>query len=200
MQAIDNCFAGSEFAEAESFVIQSPSINCNYYPKGGETFEAGSNPVITYSSVGNSGYVNLDYSTDGGVTWDTIATSQSDDGDYKGWIVPNRPSANCKIRISDVDGNPSAISDSLFTITGIIPVELASFTASSNENKVMLKWETATEVNNYGFELERRVSGDEVWKKVEFVEGNGNSSSPKNYEFIDNPVGGGKFEYRLKQI
>ena len=84
---------------------------------------AGSNPIITYSSLGNSGYVNLDYSTDGGATWDTIAANQLDDGDYRGWIVPNTPSANCKIRITDVDGNPSAISDGLFTITGIVPVE-----------------------------------------------------------------------------
>ena len=48
--------------------------------------------------------------------------------------------------------------------------------------------------------MERRISGKEVWEKVGFVEGNGNSNSPKNYEFIDNPVRGSKFEYRLKQI
>ena len=200
VQAIDNCFAGSKFAETQSFTIQQPESIVITYPKGGETFEAGSNPIITYTSVGNSGYVNIDYSTDSGITWDTIATSQPDDGDYKGWIVPNSPSTNCKIRISDVDGNPTAISDGLFTITGIVPVELVSFTANAIENKIILKWKTATEINNYGFEIERRIYGDEGWEKVTFVEGNGNSSSLKNYEFVDNPVGGGKFEYRLKQI
>ena len=39
-----------------------------------------------------------------------------------------------------------------------IPVELTSFTASSNGNEVTLNWSTATELNNYGFEIQRKVS------------------------------------------
>ena len=116
VQAIDNCFAGSNFASEQSFTIQSPGTIIITYPKGGEKFAPGNNPIITYSSVGNSGYVNLDYSTDGGITWNTIATHQLDDGDYRGWIVPNTPSANCKIKISDVDGDPTTISN-VFTIS-----------------------------------------------------------------------------------
>jgi hypothetical protein len=97
--------------------------------------------------------------------------------------------------------------------TNPLPVELSSFTASSNQNGVNLKWETATEINNYGFDVERKVhtstefspikSGLSVtaWEKVGFVAGNGNSNSPKEYSFIDkNPSGGSKFQYRLKQI
>ena len=82
-----------------------------------------------------------------------------------------------------------------------LPVELSSFTASVKENVIDLKWETKTEVNNYGFNVERRINGGE-WNTLGFVEGHGNSNSPKEYSFTDNDLfaGGSKFQYRLKQI
>ncbi|MCB9258582.1 MAG: T9SS type A sorting domain-containing protein [Ignavibacteriales bacterium] len=86
-----------------------------------------------------------------------------------------------------------------------LPVELSTFNVNSVEGtKAQLEWETATEVNNYGFEIERSVvteSAEASWEKVAFVEGHGNSNSPKLYSFTDkNLVGGSKFAYRLKQI
>ena len=81
-----------------------------------------------------------------------------------------------------------------------LPVELTSFSASVvNGNSVKLTWKTATEVNNYGFDVERS-SGNSGWKKIGFVAGSGNSNSPKEYSFADNPSGGTSFSYRLKQI
>ena len=82
-----------------------------------------------------------------------------------------------------------------------LPVELTSFTSKLLNDKIQLNWVTKTEVNNYGFEVERKTS-DEQWGKVGFVTGNGNSNSPKEYSFIDNDLfaGGSKFQYRLKQI
>jgi len=80
-----------------------------------------------------------------------------------------------------------------------LPVELTTFTASNAGNVVKLNWETATEVNNYGFNIERKPE-DGNWNKIGFVEGNGNSNSPKKYIFTDNNVNGGKYLYRLKQI
>ncbi len=138
----------------QSFTITLSGIITITYPKGGEIFAAGSNPILTYISEGTSGYLNFDYSIDGGITWDTICTNQLNDGDYRGWTIPNTPSTKCKIRISDVDGEHSVISDSVFTITGIVPVELVSFAANINDNKILLEWKTATETNNYGFEIE----------------------------------------------
>jgi len=81
-----------------------------------------------------------------------------------------------------------------------LPVELTTFTASNIENKkVQLNWSTATEVNNYGFQVERR-KGIGEWKEINFIEGSGNSNSPKHYEYVDENVSGGKYSYRLKQI
>ena len=86
---------------------------------------------------------------------------------------------------------------------GALPVELTSFSANCIGNNVELRWITKTEVNNYGFDIERGkslTSLDSDWEKVGFVQGHGNSNSPKEYSFIDIPNGGTKFQYRLKQI
>lgn len=80
-----------------------------------------------------------------------------------------------------------------------LPVELNSFTASSTGNKVELKWNTATEVNNSGFDVERK-SDNSAWKKVGYIKGSGNSNTVKEYSFKDSPVGDINFQYRLKQI
>lgn len=86
--------------------------------------------------------------------------------------------------------------------TTMLPVELKSFSATADMNSALLKWQTATELNNFGFEIERRQSNETaVWSKVGFVKGSGNSVSPRNYEFTDKSISGGnKFEYRLKQV
>ncbi len=91
-----------------------------------------------------------------------------------------------------------------------LPVELQSFKATNQKgSSVELEWTTATEVNNYGFEIERKVvkANEEdnqlssTWEKVAFVEGAGNSNSQKVYSYVDkNPVGGTVFVYRLKQM
>ncbi len=80
-----------------------------------------------------------------------------------------------------------------------VPVELTSFTANQKGNSILLNWTTATEVNNYGFEIQRSV-GQKSFLSLGFVEGHGNSNSIKNYSYIDNSAEGGNLKYRLKQI
>lgn len=89
-----------------------------------------------------------------------------------------------------------------FTTDGTVPVELSSFSALIKNKSVILVWHTATEVNNYGFEIEKRQSSiaNSQWSKVGFVKGNGNSNSAKEYSFADNSATTGKYIYRLKQI
>ena len=85
-----------------------------------------------------------------------------------------------------------------------LPVELTSFTASVQNERVNLKWQTATEVNNYGFEIQRQNTEirnqKSEWKKIAFIQGYGNSNSPKEYSFDDKNPQAGKSQYRLKQI
>lgn len=84
--------------------------------------------------------------------------------------------------------------------TGIVPVELTSFTGAFVGNNVELKWTTATELNNRGFEIQRSVNGS-AFATVAFVEGNGTTTEQKQYSFTDRNVESrGNYAYRLKQI
>lgn len=91
-----------------------------------------------------------------------------------------------------------------FALLGnIIPVELTSFSAAIFENSIELYWQTATELNNSGFEIERKIlknDQDDNWVKIGFVEGNGTTTEPNNYTYTDKTVFDGKYIYRLKQI
>jgi hypothetical protein len=86
----------------------------------------------------------------------------------------------------------------------VIPVELTSFSAVVNENSVQLNWSTATETNNRGFEIQRSVIPkgvrNLVWEVAGYVKGNGTTTEPKNYSFVDEGLTSGKYAYRLKQI
>ncbi|MBV6479090.1 MAG: hypothetical protein HGGPFJEG_01851 [Ignavibacteria bacterium] len=83
---------------------------------------------------------------------------------------------------------------------GILPVELASFTSVIYRNTVNLKWETTSEINNSGFEIERKPAKSEEWTKITFINGNGNSNEPKSYNYTDKDLLTGNYNYRLKQI
>ena len=85
-------------------------------------------------------------------------------------------------------------------ISSPTPVELVSFTGSISNGNVLLSWVTATEVNNYGWEIQRNFEEASFFETIGFVEGAGNTNSPKNYVFKDKPVKYGKYLYRIKQI
>ena len=93
----------------------------------------------------------------------------------------------------------AVLQETLRQLGGIIPVEFVSFTASLNKNVVTVNWETATETNNKGFEVERRI-GD-TWKTIGFVQGKGTTTEPSKYTYTDNVTNlGGKVAYRVKQL
>ena len=79
-----------------------------------------------------------------------------------------------------------------------IPVELTAFSASYTNGLVMLKWTTATETNNQGFEIQRKSNAD--YEAIGFVNGNGTTTQVQSYSFSDNNVVNGVYSYRLKQM
>ena len=86
---------------------------------------------------------------------------------------------------------------------GTLPITLKSFTANRNRSNVSLKWETANEENNRGFEIQRRLGSSSNWQAVAFVNSkalNGNSSMPLSYEINDINGLNGITQYRIKQI
>jgi hypothetical protein len=84
-------------------------------------------------------------------------------------------------------------------ITGLVPVELTSFSAALDKNNVILSWSTATETNNRGFEIQRRNINQKEYERAGFVEGNGTSTEINSYSFTDKEVPAGNYGYRLKQ-
>jgi hypothetical protein len=85
-------------------------------------------------------------------------------------------------------------------LLGALPVQLTSFTAVLQGTSALLKWATATETNNSGFQIERSIEGSGVWAEVAFVNGAGTSSSPKSYSYEDKNLAPGAYVYRIKQI
>lgn len=83
---------------------------------------------------------------------------------------------------------------------GSVPVELVAFNATVDDQNVLLEWLTATETNNFGFDVERRRFDRDDWQKLAFVAGNGTTTEPSRYEFVDRNLQSGTYDYRLKQI
>jgi hypothetical protein len=89
----------------------------------------------------------------------------------------------------------------LANVTGLVPVELISFSGYAVGNGVKLNWTTASELNNLGFEIERSNDGNE-FVTVGFAEGKGSSTVLNQYSFTDYPIGliNNILYYRLKQF
>ena len=86
-----------------------------------------------------------------------------------------------------------------------LPVELSSFTGLAQGRTINLAWSTKTEINNSGFDVERRAINNEQstmnnWAKVGSVSGKGTTNAPQNYSFSDVVKVAGSYNYRLKQI
>ncbi len=81
-----------------------------------------------------------------------------------------------------------------------VPVELTSFTGVQNGSTITLNWNTATELNNRGFDVERTEMNQNNWQRVGFVQGNGTSTNPHAYTFADKNLNAGSYSYRLKQV
>jgi hypothetical protein len=81
-----------------------------------------------------------------------------------------------------------------------LPVELTSFTASSNGRKIQISWTTKTEVNSNKFEIERSLYENQDWVIAGSVKASGTINTPRNYSYIEKNTQAGKYQYRLKMI
>ncbi|HPN36607.1 MAG TPA: FlgD immunoglobulin-like domain containing protein [bacterium] len=82
----------------------------------------------------------------------------------------------------------------------VIPVELASFSGRAANGVVTLNWTTASETNNYGFEVLRQDGKEGEWKNIGFVKGNGTTNRTLTYGFEDPISKAGSYRYQLKQV
>lgn len=153
--------------------------------------DPGDGNSITFSSFSSV------ISSSGSYFFVTCDLASDATGSLQGTIVQNSNLSFSAGALSGTITNAALSNDS-----SPLPVELISFTASILEEGVKLNWQTATEVDNYGFEIERTLSGVEEWELLGFVEGFGNSNSPKEYSFTDDLTHNlnRNLRYRLKQI
>lgn len=83
---------------------------------------------------------------------------------------------------------------------GPLPVSISSFTYSINKREVSLNWITEWELNNSGFEVERKANKSGEWIKIAFISGNGTTNEQKRYSYTDKKLNTGTYQYRLKQV
>ncbi|MBT8386843.1 MAG: T9SS type A sorting domain-containing protein [Ignavibacteria bacterium] len=113
------------------------------------------------------------------------------------------------IKILD-DGDGTAITPNAgfdldaIKATDIVPVELVSFSSEVINDEVVLKWQTATETNNSGFEVEKtqmsNVKNQAEWLRISFIEGKGTTTERTDYSYNDKMNKPGTYLYRLKQL
>ena len=127
----------------------------------------------------------------------TIRVMNDSNNQIYSWNFNRQP-----ISIAFDPSNNIVLKTASLSVIPPLPVELTSFNASVINNSVVLNWITATELNNYGFEIERASysAALPVWENIGFVNGNGTTTSPNSYTFNDTKIITGKYLYRLKQI
>lgn len=189
------------------------SIDVVYYsgtnPPNSTGFQVG-NCYWTVTATGGAGFsynitLTYDESQLGGINSEgDIRLTKSEDGvTYTSYLTPGTDPG--QYSLNTTNNTITVYGLSTFSYFGItdndapLPVQLASFNASVDKRNVNLKWSTSTETNNKGFEIERKeIAG--IWSKIGYVDGNGNSTTVKNYSFEDRNLTTGKYNYRLKQI
>ncbi len=142
-------------------------------------------------TIGGSGATTILHTTNGGATWNQ----------------QNAPTISTLLGVNFADSNNGwavGIDGTVLKYTNPLPVELTSFSANVEANNVTLSWQTATETNNSGFQIERlqdsKIEKSQQWENVSFIEGHGATTEEHNYSFVDKNVLAGQYQYRLKQI
>jgi hypothetical protein len=104
-----------------------------------------------------------------------------------------------RVKAFDPLNGGSSNYSNLAQITTPVPVEFTSFIGNVISGRIHLDWETATEINNSGFSVQRSKDNTK-FTDVAFVNGKGTTTTPSSYSYLDKSVLSGKYFYRLKQV
>lgn len=170
-------------------------IPMNAYPSGNSPNDWGPEIVFDSLYLYNGGHLLIELRSTG-----TGTTNQSTDA-----LTSSAPGyatlfsacwGNGYTANSGSQGNFSIVR---LTADDPVPVELTSFNSSVSSNNVILQWQTETETNNQGFEIQRKAKNSE-YEVLGFVSGAGTTTEPRTYFFTDYKISNGQYTYRLKQI
>jgi beta-lactamase superfamily II metal-dependent hydrolase len=104
--------------QTQPIVVSSITVTS---PNGGENWIIGTAYNITWTSTGTVSSLNIDYSTNNGTNWTSIATGEANDGSFS-WTIPSvTPSTTCLVRVQEADASPTDASNAVFTISVSTP-------------------------------------------------------------------------------
>ncbi len=212
-------------------VDEGPNRRQNYPDIDNATLEESGDVMVTYmvdTHPDNATYpLRIDFyradATGQGQHW--LGSDTYSEGDYNGTAVASKTQAGAFKTITftpasvspaltitdtivatatDADGNTSEFSGT----PTLLPVELVSFEAVGNGSNVELRWQTASETNNAGYDVQvrdeasgLRDEGSEAsWSVLGFVEGVGTTAEPQNYTFAVAGLEVGTHVFRLRQV
>jgi photosystem II stability/assembly factor-like uncharacterized protein len=161
---------------------------------------SGLSPFFVEYAKGTSGaYVITSHSNTGGPTPAVPGSAYTLDDGTTWTYVDNLPYGPASFSSWNT-GWSSGVNDVVYKwSSNVLPVELTSFTAQAQNQTVILNWVTATELNNNGFEIQRKVLESD-FATVGFVKGEGTTTNQKEYSYVDRNLTDGKYFYRLKQL
>ncbi len=168
--AIFNASAGNTFTEDYNYLESSTAANVGHWQGTDKTFAAWN----TSSGATNNSNATITIAADGSVPAGTTSDVKTN-------------GTNLSATVSDdYDGNsrPAAPWRGAYETTTPLPVELISFYESCFDNIVSLHWETASELNNDYFSIEKTIDGVN-WKKIGLIPGAGNSNHHLLYSYTD---------------
>ena len=156
----------------------------------------------TISRSSGTGDVSLtlyiDESADG-FTVDSDVVVASNNTGVPQWEQKGTVSAFTSSSITATVSDFSFTDFTLGALTGTLPVELISFSASTEGQEVILSWATASELNNDRFEIEQSVNAVD-YRKIGELEGAGTTNEEQSYSFVHFSPAVGVNYYRLKQV
>jgi len=182
--AVENISASSSNMTADIKISQPSEFLQVTSPNGGETWQGNSDQIIKWSSNGITS-VDIELSTNNGSTWTSIVSGQDAAAGQYNWVVPNTPSSNCLIKITD-SSDPSASdeSNSTFTITPSPVIEVVEPNGGEEfdvGDQVEIKW-TSASVNTV--RIHYSVDNGNTWQNVIIITP---SDGSHNWTIPDNP-------------
>ncbi len=129
------CLSVPGLASANSIAIESPAA--------GTVIKAGTPLYITWTSDGEIPFVNVDLSSDDGATWRRLATLLYNDGQYS-CLIPYITAPACRVRVSDVSGSATDVSDRFSFLAGVLTIRPA--TIDSTDHFALYGQERAVDV------------------------------------------------------
>lgn len=199
---------GALVASATSNIISTPGdplivggTNVAGYVMNGDMDEARIwNIVRTQSEIASNGCY-IPPSTPGLVAYYDFEQGVANGNNTAITVITDRTTNGNDATLNNfaLTGTTSNFTDAVSTNCSVVPVKFALFEGKVNNAAINLHWQTATEINNAGFDVERSSNGTSGWQVIGTVAGKGNSVQLNDYTFTDNNPLSGVNYYRLNQ-